>query len=196
MLAHILGDLYHERTRFQRIRSATFEDVADYIAVGVGVTVFRLIPHIGAHRLRAAQPGAFADEQDHHVRFDEFADVIHHPDAGILDKEGRAQRQTGALDTLLENRENLAQVRFNGCGGEPIPNNKLNIYILLALLVDEALGIVVEQTSEIRAKQIFLFTACYFRLNREQIEFIQEFLVNIAKERILSHRVIALEEEQ
>ncbi len=77
------------------------------------------------------------------------------------------------MHTLLDHRKNLAQVGFDRRRRKSIANAELNVDILLAFLVDDTFGIVIEQTSQVGAQQIFLFAAGDFGLHCEEIEFIQ-----------------------
>src|SRR5207247_186652 len=87
ILAHLLGNLYHERSTLERIGSTVLEDIADYIAIRVGVAILGFIAHIRAHGFGATESRTFANQQNNHIRFDEFADIVHHTNSCILDEE-------------------------------------------------------------------------------------------------------------
>src|SRR5204862_6409363 len=125
MLAHLLGNLYHKRATFERIGAAVLKDIADYITVGVVISIFRFIAHIRAHRFSTTESGTFADQQDDHIGFDQFTNIIHHTNACILYKERRTKRKTSLLYALFDDWKDLAQIRFNRCSGETIADDEL-----------------------------------------------------------------------
>src|SRR5215216_3348534 len=144
VLAHLLGDLHNERATFERIRTTVLKNIAYHIPVGIGVAVFGFIAHVRAHRLGAAQTRTFADEQDHYIRLDQFANIVHHAHTCIFDKEWRTECQSRRLHALSDDREYLSQVGLDCRGGESIANHQLNIDVLLALLIDYTFGIVIK----------------------------------------------------
>src|ERR1043166_2668256 len=49
-LAHLLGNLYHKRTTFERIGATVLKNIADHITVGIGVAILGFVAHVRAHR--------------------------------------------------------------------------------------------------------------------------------------------------
>lgn len=109
--------------------------------------------------LRLAEPRALANQQDHHLRAEDLADLIFNLDAAIAHEERRPDLQTRLFQAGKQRRQDLFVVGGDGIRRQAIGDHHLHIRIHHALRLQRINRFRTEATAHIRTRQVEVLIA-------------------------------------
>lgn len=145
--------------------------------------------------LRLAEPRALANQQDHHLRAEDLADLIFNLDAAIAHEERRPDLQTRLFQAGKQRRQDLFVVGGDGIRRQAIGDHHLHIRIHHALRLQRINRFRTEATAHIRTRQVEVLIANLGTHFQQPLRFHPRFR-HLFEHRVFRARVIGREAQQ
>ena len=171
-------------------------DIGDTGPVGLdGGRHPRGVHRVAGEALRLAEPRALANQQDHHLRAEDLADLIFNLDAAIAHKERRPDLQTRLFQAGKQRRQDLFVVGGDGIRRQTIGDHHLHIRIHHALRLQRINRFRTEATAHIRTRQVEVLIANLGTHFQQPLRFHPRFR-HLFEHRVFRARVIGQEAQQ
>jgi len=129
-------------------------DVADEVAVRVGLAGSRGVGEVGREAARGLQAGALADEQDREPASGDGADVVEDPDPGVLHEDRHAEAPAAGHGRGVDSVDDGGAALGERVRREPVPEDQLDVGAAGALLLQQPHRALAEPAAQVRPHEV------------------------------------------